>query len=262
MSKEVAPVICPKCGAYLLKSKVGCIVCGWGSEEKVQPVEVVDLDQVVDAVIEEGIPGTQLELVNPIDNVEEDMKNKKIHIVSNPYQLRINYKPYAKLWHWVQAAEGEVAGLGLVRRDGDVFIVQDVYLLAQTCSQVGAMLSDEALTEFLYNLAVRGKNPALFNFSWHSHVNMGTFWSSIDEANCVRHSTESELISLVMNKKGSILARRDYKGLTNHNVPVVIVPTGYQRVQAKCYKQVRAKVKTTHCGDLSAMDDALLGYML
>lgn len=198
-------------------------------------------------------------LVNPIDNPEDgDMSHKhkqKFHFIPNPYRLRINYKPYTKLWHWIQAAEGEVSGLGVVKKDGNDLIVKDVFLLDQTCSAGHTDLDEEALTNFLYDLAVKGKDPSEYNFWWHSHAHMGTFWSTVDQANCERLSPESELISLVMNKRGDMLARRDFKGHTDHHVPVVIVPTGFQDVQANCYRQVRAKVANYDCGEVVVVDE-------
>lgn len=157
-------------------------------------------------------------------------------------KLKINAVPYATMYYATQAAVGEVQGFGKFRKDGDVYTVTEVIILSQTASGGYTSLDEEAMNEFLYRLASQGKDPSDFNFSWHSHAHMGVFWSGVDVADIGRLVGNRELISVVMNKEGAMLARYDCPEFSLNKIPIAIVPTGMQDIQKDAYEQVKNKV--------------------
>jgi len=157
--------------------------------------------------------------------------------------LRINGKPYAKMYHYCQAAPGEVSVLGRIRSDGDnVYTVLDVELLEQECSAASTDMDEQALTDFVFKIAKRGGNPSEYNFWFHTHGHGGVFWSGVDDDNCERHSQKTPYFALVMNKCGEMVARRDFQGETCC-AKVVVVPTGAPSLMKECYSEVRKKVR-------------------
>lgn len=158
-------------------------------------------------------------------------------------KLYINFKAYAKMFHYTQAAKGEVSAWGKIRRDGDIATVTDVWLLKQNASGGSVDLDEEAVVDFIVDVAKSGKPTEDYCFWMHSHANFGVFWSGTDTDNQARHSVNSELYSLVMNKAGEMLARYDSKGLS-HALDVVVLPTGHNSLMKKCYRAVARKVKS------------------
>jgi hypothetical protein len=159
-------------------------------------------------------------------------------------QLLINPKPYAVMYYATQAAEGEVSGLGKVKKVGrNKWELTEAIILGQNASAGYTVLSDKAMSEFLYRLAKQKKDPSEYNFWWHSHVDMPTFWSGVDEENARRLTKNREFISLVMNKKGKVLVRFDSKTRSILKIPYAILPENVNGIKEKTYKEVKTKVK-------------------
>lgn len=85
---------------------------------------------------------------------------------------------YNKIMHWVHKASGEVSGLGTVEslEDG-TFKVISAIMLPQSNTGGSTDIEAEDVAKAMYEL--RNEKGTL-NFWWHSHVNMGVFWSGTD----------------------------------------------------------------------------------
>lgn len=175
--------------------------------------------------------------------------------------LEINPEPYAVMYHATQAATGEVSGLGkIVKLSPTRYALTEAIILGQNSSAGYTVLSDEAMNEFLYELAKKKKNPSEFNLWWHSHGNLPVFWSSVDEENARRLTENRELLSVVMNKEGKLLARLDTKSGTTDRLSFVIMPQEIKGLKEKIYEEVKTKVKPGVYPKLDKANKPLTNY--
>lgn len=220
-------------------------VCGSPSgdvKEYTNGMKQVHCDLCVESYLKEN-PGVQLieESLSAIGVFTKLMP--KVEEVRPRRRLRINFKAYAKLYYWTQVAPKEVSGYGMIfeEEDGN-FHLKDAIILDQLGVSAYTELNPEAQHHFLYQLAIKGKSPADFRFWWHSHHYMGCSWSSVDDANIEEHSRKSWYVSLLMHKSGKMEARWDCAG-ESEDLIVEIIPTGRQRIQKRCGKQIKRLVK-------------------
>ena len=175
--------------------------------------------------------------------------------------LEIKPEPYAVMFHATQAAVGEVSGLGKITKISEThYVVTEAVILGQSASAGYTELSDEAMNDFLYELAKQKKNPSEYNLWWHSHSTMSVFWSSVDEENARRLTEKRELISIVLNKEGKLLARLDKVSYTIHNLPCKILPQEIKGLKDKIYEEVKTKVKPKVYASHGKAAEPLYGY--
>ena len=152
-----------------------------------------------------------------------------------------------KINYYTQAADGEVSGLGtLVKDEQGRFIVKEVFLLEQECTAADTDIKPEAISKLMVDMMRDNKDPSQLKFWWHSHVNMGVFWSGTDETACETLSREFAF-SLVVNKRRESLCRLDlYQPfrITFDGVKVIELPEAQdQALIDACTAEVKEKVK-------------------
>lgn len=108
-----------------------------------------------------------------------------------------------KLRVWVHNCDIEISGMGLVENINNVAYVTDVFLVEQICTGSETEMDADALAMLEYRV-VKEKLNGTLNFWWHSHVNMGTFWSGTDYDAISQIGTNGYVLSTVFNKKGSM----------------------------------------------------------
>jgi hypothetical protein len=114
-----------------------------------------------------------------------------------------------RIRHYTALAQGEISGLGIIEEDDRGFLVTDLFLPAQSCSNAGTEIDQEAIATLLLELDRSGRDPGALRFWWHSHGTMDTFWSGTDEQ-CIQNLANGDyVLSLVTNKRGHLLARLD-----------------------------------------------------
>ena len=167
-----------------------------------------------------------------------------------PPDVYIDAQAMAKLRAWTHHAEGEVSGLGLidVTREGECISsleVTDVFILKQECTSVSTELDPGAIGELLVDLSQKGKEHEL-RVWWHSHADMGVFWSSTDDTNIQRLATEDFLVSIVLNKAWETRVRVDWFAparVTFDDLPLhVLLPD--DAVHSRCQKDIETLVTT------------------
>jgi len=125
-------------------------------------------------------------------------------------KIFINPMAQAQIDNWVKICPQEISGLGTVELTPEGhFYVDQVYLLDQEVSASETELDEEAVIKLMASLPPAKQEK--LRFWWHSHVNMGVFWSSVDHA-CMqklRSTVTDFLVSIVYNKKGEQKARVD-----------------------------------------------------
>ena len=158
---------------------------------------------------------------------------------------------YQKLKHWVKLAQGEVSGLGtIIEKKGkngvvEGFIIDDIYLLKQESSSADTLLDDQAVGQFLVEMAKADKDTSTIKLWWHSHGDLNVFWSSTDEQCIADLANSSYLISLVTNKEGKILTRIDvYRPfqMTLNDVRTDIYQPQDPELAEFCKQEFKAKV--------------------
>lgn len=128
-----------------------------------------------------------------------------------------------KIKYWVTKCPNEIGGLGQAKIvNGDIFVTK-IHLLKQVVSSAEVELDDapitELMTEILQNDALRELGS--LQFWWHSHVNMGTFWSGTDRNTIEKLSKHGWCSALVINKKFD--TKCAYQQGANNGYPTVFV---------------------------------------
>ena len=124
-------------------------------------------------------------------------------------KVLINLPVLERIRYYVELARGEVSCLGTVERDGDNLIVTDLFLPKQTCSGASTEMDEGDVARLLVGLETQGIDPKSLRLWLHSHADMNTFWSQTDAETVAGLCNDGYLLSIVTNKKGSMLARVD-----------------------------------------------------
>lgn len=105
-----------------------------------------------------------------------------------------------KIMYWMElAAPKECSGFGSVEWDAEAkqFKVVDAIVLDDGKSSAYTEISEEALGRAMCQL--RHKNSV--RWWWHSHVNMGAFWSSTDRSTIIELGQKGWQLATVFNLK-------------------------------------------------------------
>ncbi len=110
---------------------------------------------------------------------------------------------HRKVMHWVHKSPVEVSGFGTVEVEKDgVIRVVSAMLLPQKNGPAHTNIEADAICKALFELKdARGE----MLWWWHSHVNMGVFWSGTDHQAMRDFSGQGEdhwICATVFNKKG------------------------------------------------------------
>lgn len=169
---------------------------------------------------------------------------KKEEWWGDEYAVEIKKKAYLKMCYYCQAADGEISGLGRVRKDDITkkLIIEDLTIFEQECSGGGTTLDDKMLHKFTYELAKNGENPGKWRLWWHTHNDFGVFWSAVDTDNIGRHSEDSWLLSTCINKKLHMIARVDESG-KEAEIEINIEQKEDIKLKEKCQREVKRLVK-------------------
>jgi hypothetical protein len=109
---------------------------------------------------------------------------------------------------YVDLAQDEVSGLGIVSLTNGQFCIEKIYLLKQECSTSETELDPEAISLLMTEMMKNEEDPGKLKLWWHSHANMGVFWSTTDEATAGKFGN-GWMLSVVANKKREYKVRLD-----------------------------------------------------
>ena len=119
---------------------------------------------------------------------------------ANNVNVTIDKKEQEKIWWYVNKCPKEISGLGkVVVKDDGTLHVRKIYLLNQEVSGSETELDDDAVATLLYE---SHQDEGSLMFWWHSHVNMGVFWSGTDHEAIRKLGANGMVLSTVYNKKG------------------------------------------------------------
>lgn len=126
---------------------------------------------------------------------------------------------HAKITHWVNKSSIEVSGLGrCIRTEDGNYKVIEAYLLEQENTATTTDIDAEAASKLMFETR---EDEGHLNFWWHSHVNMGVFWSGTDTATIESFGSAGFCLATVFNKKGDMRSAY-YQGGTDFYAPVFV----------------------------------------
>lgn len=100
--------------------------------------------------------------------------------------------------YWVKKSPIEISGLGKVVMRNGHFHVISAYLLDQENSGSTTDICPNAVAKLMYESR---EEEGHLNFWWHSHVNMGCFWSGTDTETIRQFGEQGWCLATVFNKK-------------------------------------------------------------
>jgi|WetSurMetagenome_2_1015567.scaffolds.fasta_scaffold01396_27 hypothetical protein len=163
--------------------------------------------------------------------------------------MKVYITPEAKqrLDLYVDAVTGEISGLGRATCYKGVIFISEIYLLHQESSAGETELVPSAVADFINELIATQRDPGEVKVWWHSHANMGAFWSTTDDKTAENFSN-GWMLSLVVNKKGEYKCRLDvYEPvhLTADNLDLVVCyPPAAEAMKKEIELEVKEKVKS------------------
>jgi len=103
-----------------------------------------------------------------------------------------------KLWCWTDEARGEISGMGRLIQTKEGYEIVNLYLLEQECTGSSTDIDAAALAKLMYTSKDDSGSMSLW---WHTHANMGVFWSGTDQTTIRELSSNGMILALVVNKK-------------------------------------------------------------
>lgn len=152
----------------------------------------------------------------------------------------------AKLETYIQLTTNEISGLGLVEPWAGDLLIRDVFILEQECSASETELDEKALTDFLVECVKQDLDPTTVRLWWHSHANMGTFWSSQDTSTIAKLRNDGWLLSIVGNRARDYRCRLDLwspLAMTLDQLPLQIAHVDHPELKEQLQAEIEQKVR-------------------
>lgn len=131
--------------------------------------------------------------------------------------LSILFKPeaLAKMEAYIARVNTEISGFGKTEYDPytDQIVITDIIIAPQRVTGTTTTLDRDGLAQWQQQLEASGDSVANWRLWWHSHVNMGVFWSATDTNSIndfdLQRPENNYMLSIVSNKKGEMKCRVD-----------------------------------------------------
>ena len=116
-----------------------------------------------------------------IASINETKKKRSAKRKRSRRQLRFTPYAWAKLLYLRDIGSTEVGGFGISAAD-DLLLVEDIELVAQTCTAVSVEFDDDAVADFFDRQVDFGRQPEQFARIWiHTHPGASATPSGTDE---------------------------------------------------------------------------------
>jgi hypothetical protein len=162
---------------------------------------------------------------------------------------------FRKLSTYVEHATGEVSGFGEVEYFpakgsevaqivGGYFLVTDLDILPQEAGYAHATITPQDYAKYVTEKVKQKKSVRKLRLWWHSHAHMEAFFSGTDTGTIEGSHEFDWLLSMVVNKKGSVEARVDTytPRVTREITSVLFLPPGRKKWTAKHTEAARKEV--------------------
>jgi hypothetical protein len=142
------------------------------------------------------------------------MSKLEIDGKKNDVVIYITDEAYEKMWQYVKAVGTEIEGLGHAylntERDPEsserMIVIEDIFILEQEVTSASATIKEDAIHKYLEDKIRKGDMRPI-NVWWHSHADMGTFWSGTDTGTAGKFMNADWMIHIVGNLKGKYRAK-------------------------------------------------------
>lgn len=112
--------------------------------------------------------------------------------------LKIPQSIFEEIMYYVDESTGEVSGFGTLSYKDGLFQVEKVVLCEQKNRATETEMDAADIAKAMYLLK---DEPHEMKWWWHSHVNMGVFWSGTDKTAMKELAEHGWFLSTVFNKK-------------------------------------------------------------
>ena len=114
--------------------------------------------------------------------------------------LNIPDKVHKKIMHWMSKTTHEVSGFGSLDWDETTktFTVRDAILLKQKVGPASTEIDPVSMGKAMFRMK---DEPNALKWHWHSHVNMGVFWSADDRELITSLGSQGWILATVFNLK-------------------------------------------------------------
>ena len=167
------------------------------------------------------------------------------HNMTTNILVLFTIKALMKLQSYVAHADGEISGMGLVEKQGNKLIIQDLYLIEQESGQADTKMDGQALAKLYDQLSQQGIDESKLKLWWHSHGDIGVCWSGTDEATIEDWNQEREdnnwFLSVVTNKRGDMKVRIDV--FSPFRIILDDLPWKFDLFDSELDKQIAEEVK-------------------
>lgn len=135
---------------------------------------------------------------------ETEASNKELDF---GLKIVIDNMVYQKVMYWVHKSSDEVSGLGNVIYEPETNTIRviDAIMLPQTNTGGSTDIDADAVAKAMF-LMHKNKVPGQLKWWWHSHVNMGVFWSGTDVATIKQLGGGGWFSATVFNKRAEMLS--------------------------------------------------------
>lgn len=163
-------------------------------------------------------------------------------------QILITNKAFLQMRYYVEALDYEISGIGraVYHPKEDTWIVEEIKIFKQEVSKAEATLDGENILEFMTEMLQKGQKLDDWCLWWHSHNDMGVFWSGTDTGTMDENPfSSSHMLSIVTNNAGEYRARYDiYKPahLFLDNIPVKPLFEENEELKTEIEAEVKEKV--------------------
>lgn len=168
-------------------------------------------------------------------------------------EIQVSRQAFNDMLILVDEADGEIGWLGTVKKEGNVYTIEEVFLLKQNASSATTQITVDGLAEYSQELLTQpdGMDKLSRTQFWgHSHVNMGTSPSGQDESqmSLFKENGNEFYIRGILNKKGRMeFAFFDWKrNIRINDVPWKLVEAVDNSRREMLKKQIEDKVAPEH----------------
>lgn len=161
-------------------------------------------------------------------------------IKTNDFSLIIPRDVMDKINWWMHKTNKEVSGFGSLEFDEitKTFKIKDAILLKQKVGSASAEIDSEALAKAMYEMR---EEPMGLKWHWHSHVNMGVFWSQDDRDLISSLGSRDWILATVFNykeeRRTAFMTTSKVMGC-DHDLFIDNIPTSVTNyIQAELYEE-------------------------
>ncbi len=121
--------------------------------------------------------------------------------VATDYKLVVPHDIHQKILYYMTKSSNEISGYGSLSFDdkANTFTVKDIIILKQSVSPTSTELDPHAIGKAMFEMR---DEPMGMKWHWHTHPNMGCFWSADDMEVIRQHGQQGWIIASVFNEKG------------------------------------------------------------